>query len=230
MPRANRLILPTYCTPNRPPVFLRRRFDCCDTFAGSFGATARDACPSGGRRCTSPTGSSTPASAGGRGRGGRGGGLPEEGGGHHAGEAGRDGGLVSAFIFAVQMLSFRCDRDGGHLSSEACSRRCSSARGSRALRERGAVRQALVFADGGLSALGLNVINMALVTALGGYLVFRGLRAAPTHERGRRARVGIAGSSRWCWRRWRSRSSTRSAAQGRFRSPRSSVRWSAVPR
>ena len=28
----------------------------------------------------------------------------------------------------------------------------------------------------GLMALGLNVINMALVTALGGYLVFRGLR------------------------------------------------------
>jgi cobalt/nickel transport system permease protein len=32
--------------------------------------------------------------------------------------------------------------------------------------------QALLFADGGLSALGLNVLNMALVTALGGYAVF----------------------------------------------------------
>jgi cobalt/nickel transport system permease protein len=32
--------------------------------------------------------------------------------------------------------------------------------------------QALLFADGGLSALGLNTLNMALVTAFGGYAVF----------------------------------------------------------
>jgi cobalt/nickel transport system permease protein len=32
--------------------------------------------------------------------------------------------------------------------------------------------QALLFADGGLSALGLNVLNMALVTAFGGYAAF----------------------------------------------------------
>jgi cobalt/nickel transport system permease protein len=32
--------------------------------------------------------------------------------------------------------------------------------------------QALLFADGGLSALGLNILNMALVTAFGGYAVF----------------------------------------------------------
>jgi cobalamin biosynthesis protein CbiM len=34
------------------------------------------------------------------------------------------------------------------------------------------VVQGLFFADGGLSALGLNVLNMALVTALGGYVIF----------------------------------------------------------
>ena len=34
--------------------------------------------------------------------------------------------------------------------------------------------QAVLFADGGLSALGLNVVNMALVGAFGGYLVFLG--------------------------------------------------------
>jgi cobalt/nickel transport system permease protein len=36
--------------------------------------------------------------------------------------------------------------------------------------------QALLFADGGLSALGLNVLNMALVTVFGGYAVFVVLR------------------------------------------------------
>jgi cobalt/nickel transport system permease protein len=38
------------------------------------------------------------------------------------------------------------------------------------------VVQALLFADGGLSALGLNIINMALVTAWGGYAIFLLLR------------------------------------------------------
>jgi cobalt/nickel transport system permease protein len=36
--------------------------------------------------------------------------------------------------------------------------------------------QALLFADGGLTALGLNVVNMALVSAYGGYLLFLLLR------------------------------------------------------
>ena len=34
------------------------------------------------------------------------------------------------------------------------------------------VVQSLLFADGGLSALGLNVVNMALIGAYGGYVVF----------------------------------------------------------
>src|SRR4029453_4625927 len=38
------------------------------------------------------------------------------------------------------------------------------------------VVQALLFADGGLSALGLNILNMALVTAWGGYGIFLLLR------------------------------------------------------
>jgi len=33
--------------------------------------------------------------------------------------------------------------------------------------------QGLLFADGGLSALGLNIINMGLIGAVGGYLVYR---------------------------------------------------------
>lgn len=36
--------------------------------------------------------------------------------------------------------------------------------------------QAPFFADGGLTALGVNVVNMSLVTVLVGYLVFMGLR------------------------------------------------------
>jgi cobalt/nickel transport system permease protein len=35
--------------------------------------------------------------------------------------------------------------------------------------------QAFLFADGGLSALGLNIINMGLVAAVGGYYVYRAI-------------------------------------------------------
>ncbi len=37
------------------------------------------------------------------------------------------------------------------------------------------VVQGIFFADGGLSAIGLNVFNMAVVGALGGYLIYLGL-------------------------------------------------------
>ena len=47
------------------------------------------------------------------------------------------------------------------------------------------VVQALLFADGGLTALGLNVLNMALVTAFGGYAIFRGIRGVLPTTRGR---------------------------------------------
>jgi len=50
--------------------------------------------------------------------------------------------------------------------------------------------QCLVFADGGLTALGSNVVNMALVTALAGYLVFVGLRRVLP-----RTRSGVAVAS-----------------------------------
>jgi cobalt/nickel transport system permease protein len=41
--------------------------------------------------------------------------------------------------------------------------------------------QALMFADGGLSALGINILNMAIVTAVVGWFVFRaGVRFVKT--------------------------------------------------
>ena len=52
------------------------------------------------------------------------------------------------------------------------------------------VVQALLFADGGLSALGLNILNMALVGALGGWLVFAGLRRAAARDQS-----SVAGAS-----------------------------------
>ena len=56
--------------------------------------------------------------------------------------------------------------------------------------------QGVVFADGGLTALGLNVINMALVTSLGGYAIFLGLRMlVPRTKSGVVVAAGIAAGS-----------------------------------
>jgi cobalt/nickel transport system permease protein len=82
-------------------------------------------------------------------------------------------GLVAAFVFAVQMLNFPVvSGTSGHLLGGALAAvLVGPAVGAVCVTVVLAV-QALLFADGGLSALGLNVINMALVTAFGGYAAF----------------------------------------------------------
>jgi cobalt/nickel transport system permease protein len=82
-------------------------------------------------------------------------------------------GLVAAFVFAVQMLNFPvAGGTSGHLLGGALAAvLVGPAVGAVCVSVVLAV-QALLFADGGLSALGLNVLNMALLTAFGGYAVF----------------------------------------------------------
>jgi cobalt/nickel transport system permease protein len=82
-------------------------------------------------------------------------------------------GLVAAFVFAVQMLNFPVvSGTSGHLLGGALAAvLVGPAVGAVCVTVVLGV-QALLFADGGLSALGLNVLNMALVTAFGGYAAF----------------------------------------------------------
>lgn len=103
-------------------------------------------------------------------------------------------GLVSAFIFAVQMLNFPVATGtsghllGGLLAAVLVGPWVGTLCVSVVL-----FVQALVFADGGLSAIGLNIVNMALVTALGGYVVFKALRwVLPRTEGGVVVASGIA--------------------------------------
>lgn len=87
-------------------------------------------------------------------------------------------GLVAAFIFAVQMLNFPvAGGTSGHLLGGVLAAVLVGPYVGALCVAVVLLVQGLVFADGGLTALGLNVVNMALVTALGGYLVFRALRA-----------------------------------------------------
>jgi cobalt/nickel transport system permease protein len=87
-------------------------------------------------------------------------------------------GLVSAFIFAVQMLNFPvATGTSGHLLGGALAAVLVGPYVGAACVAVVLLVQCLLFADGGLTALGLNVVNMALVTAIGGYAIFRVLRA-----------------------------------------------------
>jgi cobalt/nickel transport system permease protein len=101
-------------------------------------------------------------------------------------------GLAAAFIFAVQMLNFPvANGTSGHLLGGVLAAVLVGPWAGALCVSVVLVVQALLFADGGLSALGLNVINMALVGAWGGYLLFLALRQlAP---RTKSAVVGSAG-------------------------------------
>ena len=88
-------------------------------------------------------------------------------------------GLSSAFIFAVQMLNFPVAAGtSGHLLGGALAAVLVGPWAGALCVAVVLLVQGLLFADGGLSALGLNIINMALVTAWGGYAVFLLLRRA----------------------------------------------------
>jgi cobalt/nickel transport system permease protein len=82
-------------------------------------------------------------------------------------------GLVAAFVFAVQMLNFPvAGGTSGHLLGGLLAAVLVGPYMGAACVSVVLAVQALLFADGGLSALGLNVLNMAIVGAFAGYAIF----------------------------------------------------------
>ena len=87
-------------------------------------------------------------------------------------------GLAAAFVFSVQMLNFPvASGTSGHLLGGALAAVLVGPWLGPLCVAVVLLVQALLFADGGLSALGLNIVNMSLISAWGGYLVFVVLRA-----------------------------------------------------
>jgi cobalt/nickel transport system permease protein len=85
-------------------------------------------------------------------------------------------GLVSAFVFAVQMLNFPvASGTSGHLLGAVLAAVLVGPWAAVICLAVVLLVQAL-FADGGITALGLNIVNMGLVGGLGGYVVFLGAR------------------------------------------------------
>ena len=105
-------------------------------------------------------------------------------------------GLSAAFIFAGQMVNFPVAAGTtGHLLGGALAAVLLGPAVGMLVVAVVVVVQALAFADGGLTALGYNVLNMAVVTALGGYAVFRLFRRLlPATATGVATAAGLAGA------------------------------------
>jgi len=86
-------------------------------------------------------------------------------------------GLTAAFVFAAQMVNFPvAGGTSGHLLGGLLAAVLLGPATGCLVVATVVLLQALVFADGGLTAIGYNVLNMAVVTSFGGYALFLAFR------------------------------------------------------
>lgn len=105
-------------------------------------------------------------------------------------------GITAAFIFAAQMFNFPVAAGTtGHLIGAALAAILLGPSVGVIVVTVVVVVQALAFADGGLTALGYNVLNMAIIPAYGGYAAFRLLRRVLPDTTG--GVVGATGVAAW---------------------------------
>ncbi len=104
-------------------------------------------------------------------------------------------GLTAVFVFAAQMVNFPVGAGtSGHLIGAALAAILIGPYAAVLAMTVVITIQALVFADGGLTALGLNIVNMAVVATVVGWLVFRlGTRVLPRVRWSALLAAGIAG-------------------------------------
>jgi cobalt/nickel transport system permease protein len=105
-------------------------------------------------------------------------------------------GITAAFVFAAQMFNFPVAAGTtGHLLGAALAAILLGPSVGVVVVTIVVVVQALAFADGGLTALGYNVLNMAVIPAYGGYAVFRLFRKVFPSTTG--GVVGATGLAAW---------------------------------
>ncbi len=87
-------------------------------------------------------------------------------------------GVTAAFIFAAQMLNFPVFAGtSGHFLGALFAAIALGPLNACLVMTVVLTLQCLLFADGGLTALGTNIFNMGIVGGIGGYAVFRSLQA-----------------------------------------------------
>lgn len=105
-------------------------------------------------------------------------------------------GITAAFVFAAQMFNFPVAAGTtGHLLGGALAAILLGPSVGTIVVTIVVVVQALAFADGGLTALGYNVLNMAIIPAYGGYAVFRLFRRLLPGTSG--GVIGATGLAAW---------------------------------
>ncbi|TLM76813.1 MAG: hypothetical protein FDZ70_06110, partial [Actinobacteria bacterium] len=104
--------------------------------------------------------------------------------------------LVAALVFALQMLNFPvAGGTSGHFAGGAAAAILLGPWPAVLVMTTVLLVQAFVFADGGISALGANVLTLGIVAPLAGWAVYRlAAGAAPGRARGFAASFGAA----WC--------------------------------
>jgi cobalt/nickel transport system permease protein len=103
-------------------------------------------------------------------------------------------GLVAAFVFAAQMVNFPVISGmSGHLLGGVLAAVLVGPWAAFVVVSVVLMVQGIFFADGGLSALGLNIVNLGFLGAVGGYAVYRVLlKVMPKDDRGVILAAGIA--------------------------------------
>jgi cobalt/nickel transport system permease protein len=83
-------------------------------------------------------------------------------------------GVTAAFVFAAQMVNFPvAGGTSGHLTGAVLASLLLGPWAAVLVMSAILIVQALLFQDGGITALGANILNMGLVGAFGGYWIYR---------------------------------------------------------
>jgi cobalt/nickel transport system permease protein len=105
-------------------------------------------------------------------------------------------GLAAAFLFAAQMVNFPvAGGTSGHLMGGVLVAVLLGPSAAVVVLATVLLVQCLLFGDGGVSALGSNLLDMGILGAGGGFLVFRAVAA---RLRGLRGKVAALAFSSWC--------------------------------
>lgn len=106
-------------------------------------------------------------------------------------------GLAAAFVFAAQMLNFPVAAGtSGHLLGAALASVLLGPAAAVVALSAVLLLQSLMFADGGVTALGANVLNLAVIAPLVAHGVYRAVRAMT--GAGPRATLLAIGFAAWC--------------------------------
>src|SRR5438477_5708815 len=106
-------------------------------------------------------------------------------------------GLAAAFVFAAQMLNFPvAGGTSGHLIGGVLTAILLGPSAAVLVITCVLIVQCLMFADGGLMALGANIFNMAVVSVCGGYTAFVLVRRLVPMER-ERSTIFAAAFAAW---------------------------------